>query len=322
MRSKSPRGIFLSALFTCALWFSTCAAAGDGELSRIVVFGDSLTDPGNAFVLTHQVSVPPYQLIPDFPYARGGHHFSNGKTWVEQFARGLDMSDSVCPALAARGKCSNYAVGGARARPGTLFDLSSQVTMFRSDFADLAKAEALYVVHVGGNDLRDALEALASDPTGATSVAVINGALRSIAANIVTLTSAGAREFLVVNAPNIALAPAIRLQGPQVQAAAHALSVAFNDALASVVAGLDANLPATIHRFDLFALVNEAVATPAAFGLTVVDATCITPGVIVHAECSHPNRYLFWDGIHPTRAGHAILARRVREILGVLPFDD
>ena len=106
------------------------------------------------------------------------------------------------------------------------------------------------------------------------------------------------------------------------QAAAHALSVAFNDALASVVAGLDANLPVTIHRFDLFALVNEAVATPAAFGLTVVDATCITPGVIVHAECSHPNRYLFWDGIHPTRAGHAILARRVREILGVLPFDD
>src|SRR2546427_11971060 len=47
----------------------------------------------------------------------------------------LPISDSVCPALAARGKCSNYAVGGARARPGTLFDLSSQVAMFRSDFA-------------------------------------------------------------------------------------------------------------------------------------------------------------------------------------------
>src|SRR5437773_11819355 len=90
MRNKSPRGIFLTALFTCALWFSTYAAAGEGELSRIVVFGDSLTDPGNAFVITHQVSVPPYQLIPDFPYARGGHHFSNGKTWVEQLARRLD----------------------------------------------------------------------------------------------------------------------------------------------------------------------------------------------------------------------------------------
>jgi phospholipase/lecithinase/hemolysin len=322
MRSKSPRGIFLTALFACALWFSTCAAAGDGELSRIVVFGDSLTDPGNAFVITHQVSVPPYQLIPDFPYARGGHHFSNGKTWVEQLARGLDMANSTCPALGARGRCSNYAVGGARARPGTPFNLSSQVAMFRSDFADFPKAEAFYVLHIGGNDLRDALEALALDPTGATSAAYINGALASIAANIVTLTSAGAREFLVVNAPNLALAPAIRLLGPQAQGAAQFVSVTFNNYLVSVLAGLEASLPVTIHRFDLYALVNAAVTTPAAFGLTVVDTTCITPGVIDHAECTHPGSYLFWDGIHPTRAGHAILARRVREILRVLPFDD
>ena len=322
MRSKLPRGIFLTALFTCALWFSTCAAAGDGELSRIVVFGDSLTDPGNAFVLTHQVSVPPYQLIPDFPYARGGHHFSNGRTWVEQFGRGLDMSDSVCPALAARGRCSNYAVGGARARPGTLFDLSSQVAMFRSDFASLAKAEALYVVHIGGNDLRDALEALASDPTGATSMVIIHDALGAIATNIAALASTGAREFLVVNAPNLALAPAIRLQGPWAQGAAQFVSVTFNNHLLSVLAGLEASLPVTIHRFDVFALLNEAVSSPAAFGLAVVDTTCITPGVIVHAECTHPGSYLFWDGIHPTRAGHAILARRVREMLGVLPFDD
>ncbi|TMI05681.1 MAG: SGNH/GDSL hydrolase family protein [Betaproteobacteria bacterium] len=322
MRSNSPRGIFLAALLTCTLWFSTWAAAGEAELSRIVVFGDSLTDPGNAFVLTHQVSAPPYQLIPDFPYARGGHHFSNGKTWVEQLARRLDMSDSACPALRARGRCSNYAVGGARARPGTPFDLSSQVAMFRSDFASLAKDEAFYVVHIGGNDLRDAIEALASDRSGAATMAIIEDALGAIATNIATLAAAGGREFLVVNAPNLALAPAIRLQGPQAQGAAQFVSVAFNDTLASVLAGLEASLPVTIHRFDLFALVNAAVAAPAAFGLTVVDATCITPGVIVHAECTHPDSYLFWDGIHPTRAAHAILARRVRDILGVLPFDD
>jgi len=81
---------------------------------------------------------------------------------------------------------------------------------------------------------------------------------------------------------------------------------------------LEASLPVTIHRFDLYALVNEAVTTPAAFGLTLVDTTCITPGVMVHAECTHPGGYLFWDGIHPTRAGHAILARRVREVLASL----
>src|SRR5437879_8321572 len=196
--------IFLTALFACAPWFSTCTAAGDGELSRIVVFGDSLTDPGNAFVITHQVSVPPYLLLPDVPYARGGHHFSNGKTWVEQLARRLDMSDSACPALRARGRCSNYAVGGARARPGTPFDLSSQVAMFRSDFASLAKDEAFYVVHIGGNDLRDAIEALASDRSGAATMAIIEDALGAIATNNAALASAGARALLVVSPPHLA----------------------------------------------------------------------------------------------------------------------
>jgi phospholipase/lecithinase/hemolysin len=151
---------------------------------------------------------------------------------------------------------------------------------------------------------------------------IIHDALGAIATNIVALTSAGAREFLVVNAPNLALAPAIRLQGPGAQGAAQFVSVTFNNHLVSVLAGLEASLPVMIHRFDLCALVNAAVTAPAAFGLTAVDTKCITPGVIVHAECTHPGSYLFWDGIHPTRAGHAILARRVRETLGVLPFDD
>ena len=34
----------------------------------------------------------------------------------------------------------------------------------------------------------------------------------------------------------------------------------------------------------------------------------ITPGVKGNAKCSNPNDYLFWDGIHPTTVGHALLA--------------
>jgi hypothetical protein len=50
---------------------------------KIVVFGTRLSDPGNAFALTGQASTPPYDaldrfLIPDAPYAKGGHHFKLG----------------------------------------------------------------------------------------------------------------------------------------------------------------------------------------------------------------------------------------------------
>ena len=36
----------------------------DGQPKDVVVFGDSLSDPGNAFALTHTVSNTPYAVIP------------------------------------------------------------------------------------------------------------------------------------------------------------------------------------------------------------------------------------------------------------------
>src|SRR6266704_4453450 len=89
-------GVGLLALF--ALLQANPAAAGAPQ--RFVVFGDSLSDPGNAFVLLRDVEVPPFDgLIPDAPYARGGMHFSNGATWVEQLAIIDHALPSTGPAL-------------------------------------------------------------------------------------------------------------------------------------------------------------------------------------------------------------------------------
>lgn len=316
MIANSPGGFLRTALIVCALLFTGTAKA-DVWFDRMVVFGDSLSDPGNAFVLLKQVAVRPYALIPDAPYARGGLHFSNGKTWIEQLAQDIQLVPGAGPALQVPRVFTNYAVGGARARPGTLFDLSTQVGLFLGDFSGGAPADALYVVFVGGNDLRDAVAALAGDPSGGTSMTILAAAVGAVVDNITALNSAGAAHFLVANAPNLALVPAIRLQGPAVQAAAEALSAAYNAALAAALAALEAALPVTIHRLDVFSLINEIVASPETAGLTNVEAACITPDVIVKAECTRPDEYLFWDGIHPTRAGHALLARKAREVLGV-----
>ena len=89
--------------------------------SAIVVFGTSLSDSGNAFALRGGTNTPPDYildplLVPAAPYARGGHHFSNGATWVEQFARSLRLAGSVRPAFGSGSrKATNYAVGAARA---------------------------------------------------------------------------------------------------------------------------------------------------------------------------------------------------------------
>ncbi len=305
----------LSAAGFLFFGFISANFAADFPFHRLVVFGDSLSDPGNAFVLLHTVETAPFPLIPDAPYAQGGLHFSNGKTWIEDLAAALKLNASAGPALALPGIFSNYAVGGARARPGQLYDLTMQVGLFLRDFGGGAADDNLYVVFIGANDVRDALSALAADPSGATSIGIIQAALTALRDNLVVLASSGARTFLVLNLPNFALLPAVRMQGPAAQGAAQALVTAFNNGLAATLDGLQAGLPVNIARLDVFGALNAVVADPAAFALSNVQDSCIIPGTTVHPFCAQPNRYLFWDGIHPTRVGHAILAHDAQAAL-------
>lgn len=313
MMMNKLRRIFAAGVFLFMLLVSGSAAAGPYQ--RLVVFGDSLSDPGNAFALIQRVSVPPFELIPDAPYARGGLHFSNGSTWIEQLGADLHLGMSAGPALRAPGVFSNYAVGAARARPGALDDLGSQVVSFLGDFGGAAPPDALYVVFVGSNDLRDALVALSVDPSGNTSFGILDAALGAIRDNLTALASAGARQFLVANAPDIGLTPAVRAQGPAAQAAALTLVTAFNNGLEAILGGLEQNAPVHIARFDVFGILNQVVADPAAVGLADAVDSCITPDTRAGAFCAQPDKFLFWDGIHPTRAGHAILAQRAETVL-------
>lgn len=295
--------------FVTLLFAASSALAGPPQ--RFVVFGDSLSDPGNAFVLIRNVEIPPFDsLIPDAPYARGALHFSNGATWVEQLSLLEHALPSAGPALFVPQVFSNYAVGGARARREGLFDLSTQVGVFTDDFRGQGPSGALYIVFAGGNDLRDALEALAADQSGATSAAIVQAALFSIRDNLLTLHSAGARNFLVPNAPDISLAPAVRLLGPSAQGAARFLAAQFNAGLEAILLGLEGALGIEIARLDVFGFLNEVVAVPGAFGLADAANPCIALNTKRGAFCAHPDKFLFWDGIHPTRAGHRLLAER------------
>jgi outer membrane lipase/esterase len=68
-------------------------------------------------------------------------------------------------------------------------------------------------------------------------------------------------------------------------------------------------------RLDTDKLLADIVADPAAVGLTNVDEACLKFGVVTNPFCRTPNQYLFWDGIHPTRAGHTIVAKAAARVL-------
>src|SRR5439155_16446995 len=226
-----------SIVFAVALCVVFLASVSNGlaeSFDRIVIFGDSLSDPGNHYGAFGMTSQAPFAPLPDFPYGIGGHRFSNGATWAEQLTRALGMPTSGKPALHAPGVFTNYAVGRARARAEApafpQFDLSAQVQQFLADFAGHAPSNALYVIWIGANDFDDALVAAQSgDPDAAK--AIINGALAAIAHNVTVLWAAGARNFMIPNLPNPALTPFVRSFGPDAAAAATAAGEMYNLAL-------------------------------------------------------------------------------------------
>lgn len=342
MRSHHQLCSLLIALLTlCWLTAPTASQAQKKPFDRIVVFGTSLSDSGNAFVLNADPTafadladltecdlgvshnVPPYDaldesLIPDGVYARGGHHVTNGATWIEQYARSRGLAGTTRPALRSDGlKASNYAVGGARAREYKCrFNLPNQIDAYLGDF-QATSPDTLVVIEMGSNDVRDAL--VDNNP------AHLEAAIQGIYGAIDTLYGHGARNFLVVTVPAIGYTPAVQQLIPLYQplgidivGLTNGLAQSFNQELANIVFffNTNENYPGiNIKELDLFAILDQIVNSPlGSFGITNIDTPCVTPNIPPYT-CARPDTYLFWDGIHPTKAVHAIVARKVGEVL-------
>jgi len=296
-----------------------------GDVRDVVVFGDSLSDPGNHFIAFGESAERPFEPVPAAPYSVGGHHFSNGKTWIEQLVAGSSAAPSAKPAFGRSPRASNYAVGRARARANAadfpLYDLSAQVGLFLADHDGSAPSDDLYVIWIGSNDVRDALATIA---TGGGSVEsqlaaqqILGSAVQAIVDNIVAIYASGGRTFLVVNVPNPANTPVVRALPPVVQAIATQLSGGFNVAMAQILGALPQILPgADFVALDADAVLTGIIADPAAAGLDDVSSPCLAFGVTPHAICSNPSSYLFWDGTHPTSAGHRLVANAAATALG------
>lgn len=280
------------ALAACA---STAIAARPGG---IYIFGDSLSDSGN---LAQIIGSNPNQVItgnsyiPDQPYASA--QFSNGDVWAKSFTKTMGFAAAGAPSLLGGG---NFAFGGARVATdgaGLAPSLSAQAGMFLSGGA--APRKALYIVEGGGNDARDTLVAAAgsADPGAVIAEAAAKYA-NSIGDIVDQLQKGGARQFIVWDVPNLGITPAVTAQGAGAAYLGSLVSQAMNSALSYRL-----SFEARVSIFDAYGLLNSVAADPLTYGLANVSDAC---GAIVGCN---PATYLFWDGIHPTSAGHELLAQ-------------
>jgi outer membrane lipase/esterase len=330
MAASIVRSAAALAAATLLALMPTHALPAPSGIDRIVVFGTSLSDAGNAFTFLaghpacgERLNVPPYDLLladgmmPDGPYAAGGHHFSNGPTWVEGLAGALGLPGNARPALYnASRKASNYAVGGARAFAHDDFvrtcriNLAQQVDAYLADVPATSPA-TLVVIEMGSNDVRDAI--VAAVTAGGDAVAMLQESLGATQQQVMRLYAAGVRRFLVANVGDLGKTPAMLAYPPVVGFLATQLSGAYSDGLAALVAALGA-AGADARLLDFRGVLADVLDAPAAYGFTNVIEPCVTPGQPPF-HCAQPDAYVFWDGGHPTRAMHAIVADEAIEVV-------
>jgi hypothetical protein len=233
---------------------------------KIISFGDSLSDNGPADGYGIAVA-------------------SNGPVWLDYLAdamRDVELED--------RALCGAQTTG-----PGTI-GMDQQISEYvdsLSEDDDLSKT--LFTIWIGGNDFLNMGE---TDPA-----IVIGAAIFNISSSIQELVAAGAEDILVMNLPDIGLAP-IYNSDPYMSAMATELSATFNSYLTQLVCDLNsAYKNVRFYMADTFELIQYAVANGEVLGFDNVIGTCEDDGALPLCE-----GYIFYDWIHPTTATHKYLA--------------
>ncbi|WP_295431192.1 SGNH/GDSL hydrolase family protein [uncultured Thiodictyon sp.] len=303
---------------TCVLAMSVVTTVNAGAFSQLVVFGDSLSDPGNAAAMTTPIGGGPPVFPPSPPYA---YRFSNGPTAAEYLAQSYGVTvNQGWPT--ANPNSNNFAVGGALNGDGNYNSTVNSPTgltnypavantgiakqVARYDNSTLVPDQTLFLLWGGPNDI---FLGLAAQPQNMDTVIV--QALDAMAYNIQTLVGLGAEHILVPGMPDLSKTPealeALEAGKVDLWALISKSSADYNLGLTNLLDALDSLLSDTIlYRFDTAAFLGQVTANPGAYGFTNTADSCLYSGFwSTDPGCTG---YLYFDKVHPTTAAHRLLA--------------
>ena len=247
-----------------------------GSFDEIVIFGDSLSDNGNLFVIEDH-PVPDPKL-----YYQG--RFSNGRVWVEYLSDPKRLNTLL----------EDRAFGGATTNSVMPPGLIAQVTTYIMIEKNSLSKDTLFVIWIGGNDC------LFEDRDYQISANNVKEALAR-------LTEAGAMHILVLNLPDLGTIPAGRDQPAAIEKTEFSLN--FNAELVNMLDEFSVNYPGIgFYETDIYSFFKKIRNDPAAYGFT--NVTDPSPNFDLPNNFNDAG-HLFWDDIHPTTRMHALIADQV-----------
>lgn len=283
--------------FACFSLASTCLAASVADaqqIGRIVAFGDSYADTGNALRLA---GINPASTI---VYTTG--RFSGGSNYVDTLSSLLQVQQY------------NFAIGGASTTgngtpglPGFPFEiqefLSGGGTLGFPAVNTTLTRNDLVVVSIGGNDSRY-YQLGGGTLAGAPAAGAASAAAFKQNFDLVMQQGTPTISFLAADggrAPEIA-------SNPSGAAIRSAFSASFSSAAQQTLAGY-ASRGAIVHYLDGSTLLNDVSANPSAYGIQGLVCPAF-PNPTCIANSNAP--YLFYgDLLHLTSTGFALVGQYI-----------
>lgn len=286
-------------------------------IDQVVVFGDSLSDRGNLYeYMNHQLPMSP-------PYFEG--RFTNGEVWIEHLVKKMFPADAEQHFL-------DYAYGGANVASDNKmndFSLQNQVKSYLNTHP-VVNSQAMYVFWAGSNNYLDLPFDISSE---------VDQVVSGIVLSMEKLIQQGAKNFIVVNVPQLDTTPAaIEFES---EAELKEMSDLHNLRLHEQMQILRQAYPEVeIVEYDVAKIMSDIIAHPEQHDFKDAKRTCCEfiqssgvntlklPPQLNHSPLMRsvyqlayaPTKdqcydFLFFDLYHPTAHAHWLLSEEIYELL-------
>jgi phospholipase/lecithinase/hemolysin len=271
------------------------ANPASGAINHLVVFGDSLSDPGNlsrntfGFVVPHSI------------FYQG--HFSNGPIWADYVENALHWS------------VDNYAVGGARTHPSpfpsnlVIPSLAQQIDESLGRLKQLEANKTLIALWIGPNNyLRNdwAYQDAHGEPKTKLLTQAVAQTISDIEGQIYRLEKLGFQHIVIGSMPELGgINRDPKDSSPYSDATLYMATRLHNQALHLMLERITAkHSQLKLITYQAYSINKATYDNPSAYGFSRLDSPCFVGSVYgeFYAEqtfCSDPMGYKFWEYIHP-----------------------
>lgn len=314
------------------------------KVPAVIVFGDSIVDPGNNnYVKTIvKCNFPPYGR--DFKGGVPTGRFSNGEVPSDIIAQEFGVKELLPAYLNPNLQLQDLLTGVSFASGGAGYDpltskivsalsLSDQLDLLR-DYLNTIKtgvgeeemakilSKSIFIVCIGTDDIANTYFSTIFRRPFYDINSYTDLMVSSASSFYKELYGIGARRIGVINLPPIGCVPSQRTLGGGIlrecSESSNEAAKLFNSKLSSTIDSLNKELPnVRLVYLDIYNQLVSLIQNPAQYGFEVTTKGCCGTGNIEvsilcnrledNYTCTNASKYIFWDSYHPTEKAYQIL---------------